>query len=71
MITSPAGTVAKPYISRTDSNTLYTSSTAIFFGEMTVIFPFTLSSITKFRPVSSLMNLMKTWMSTLSKSIVT
>jgi len=38
---------------------------------MTVTFPLTLSSTTKFRPVNSLTNLMKTVISTLSKSIVT
>src|SRR5581483_9735514 len=42
----------------------------ILEGEKMVTFPFTFSSITKFFPISSLMNLMKTGRSTLLKSRV-
>ncbi|MCK7479751.1 MAG: hypothetical protein M0C28_22485 [Candidatus Moduliflexus flocculans] len=42
----------------------------IFLGEITVILPVTLSSMMKFLPVMSAMNLMKTLISTPSKSMV-
>ena len=71
LIMLPAGTAAKPCTSSTDSNTRYASSADILVGETMETFPLTALSITKFFPVSSLINLIKTGRSTSSKSMVT
>ncbi len=67
----PDSTVANPFISSTDSNTLYASLTDILVGEIIVTFPLTPLSTTKFLPVNLLMNFIKTLISTLLKSIET
>src|SRR3989304_216658 len=49
-------TAGNPCSPRTVRNTWYASSTEIFVGDITVTFPCTFSSRTKFLPVSSLIN---------------
>ena len=62
--TLPAGTMVKPFSSSTEVKTLYASSVESLAGEKTEIFPLTRSSMTKFLPVRSLMNLTMVEMST-------
>src|SRR4030042_663822 len=60
-------TIVKPLTSRTDSNTLYASLTVIFVGDRMVTLPLTFESTRKFLPVSSLMYLINSTISTLLK----
>src|SRR4030042_1771399 len=60
-------TIVKPFTSRTDSNTLYASLIVIFVGDRMVILPLTFESTMKFLPVSSLIYLINSTISTLLK----